>query len=436
MSKQSLLISAPYPSRSGYGAHSRDICRCLIESDEYDIQLIPLNWGNCPCNGLKEDDPIHQRMAELTFKGAIKEQPDIFVHITIPNEFKPYGKSNIGITAGIETDRVSMKWIQAANIMTAMIVPSMHSRNAHANVTYDMKQGPDGPVINQIKNYKPIEVLFEGVDTNIFKFYDTDKSDKSEELSKVYDIPEEFAFLYVGHWLQGNFREDRKDTGGLIYNFLSAFNYMKGQVALVLKVSGAGFSLLDLEEIKDKINKIKDNLPDREMQPNVYIVHGDLTDSEMNELYNINKIKAMVTCTHGEGYGRPLAEFAAATGKPVLATGWSGQLDFLNHDDCLLFNYNIKPVADSVVWEDIIIKGSNWAYVDDADVVNKLKKCFYKYEDLLPGAKRIQNRIVNSMSLSNMKDRLLMIIDKYRPATKSNIILPGKIDLSKLKKMI
>jgi hypothetical protein len=83
--------------------------------------------------------------------------------------------------------------------MTAMIVPSMHSRNAHANVTYDMKQGPDGPVINQIKNYKPIEVLFEGVDTNIFKFYDTDKSDKSEELSKVYDIPEEFAFLYVGH---------------------------------------------------------------------------------------------------------------------------------------------------------------------------------------------------------------------------------------------
>jgi glycosyltransferase involved in cell wall biosynthesis len=96
---------------------------------------------------------------------------------------------------------------------------------------------------------------------------------------------------------------------------------MKGQVALVLKVSGAGFSLLDLEEIKDKINKIKDNLPDREMQPNVYIVHGDLTDSEMNELYNINKIKAMVTCTHGEGYGRPLAEFAAATGKPVLATG-------------------------------------------------------------------------------------------------------------------
>jgi len=120
--------------------------------------------------------------------------------------------------------------------------------------------------------------------------------------------------------LQGGFREDRKDVSGLIYNFLTAFNYKKGEVALVLKTSGAGFSLLDKVDILHKISEIKKMVPDIEKHPNIYLIHGDLTDNEMNELYNIPKIKAMVSCTHGEGYGRPLAEFSAATLKPVLAT--------------------------------------------------------------------------------------------------------------------
>ena len=55
----------------------------------------------------------------------------------------------------------------------------------------------------------------------------------------------------------------------------------------------------------------------------------ELISEELNELYNHPKVKAMVSTTKGEGFGRPLLEFSL-TGKPIMASGWSGHLDFLH----------------------------------------------------------------------------------------------------------
>ena len=56
----------------------------------------------------------------------------------------------------------------------------------------------------------------------------------------------------------------------------------------------------------------------------------------MNELYNHPKVKAMVSMTKGEGYGRPLAEFGLSK-KPIIASGWSGQCRFPNSRYILLY---------------------------------------------------------------------------------------------------
>ena len=49
---------------------------------------------------------------------------------------------------------------------------------------------------------------------------------------------------------------------------------------------------------------------------------------EMNSIYNHSKVKAMVSLTKGEGFGRPLLEFSLSQ-KPLIVSGWSGHMDFL-----------------------------------------------------------------------------------------------------------
>lgn len=440
--KPTMVVMAPYGTMSGYGAHSRDIIQALIESDRYTLYLVPMNWGNTPQNALKEDNPVHKKMLDLTLDKNFDGKPDYFVHISIPLEFRPFGVKNIGITAGIETSKVAPEWLEKTNAMDVMIVPSEHSKNVHAETVVPIQPRPDQPPIGEYRSMKPIEVLFEGVDLNIYKPLVLDATSdgkiQSDTLQEIHDIPEEFAFLYVGHWMDGKFREDRKDVGGLIYNFINTFNYKKGEVALVLKTTGGNFSRIDRTKIMKKIEEVRNMFPDRDKQPNIYLVHGSLTDAEMNELYNIPKIKAMVSLTHGEGYGRPLAEFAAATGKPVLAPFWSGHIDFLRPGtNALLFDYDMAQVPADAAWEKVIEKDSKWANVKDTDVVQKLTKCFYSYEDMLPHALKVQDHIINFKNLDNMKVKLIEILDRYAPPVKSDIILPGltgggALDLSKL----
>ena len=116
----------------------------------------------------------------------------------------------------------------------------------------------------------------------------------------------------------------------LITSLIIAYKNKKNQPALLLKTSGATYSVMDRMEIEGRINQIRGLFPNAKL-PNVYVLHGDLTDNEMNALYNHPKVKAMVSFTKAEGFGRPLLE-CATTGKPILAPHYSGQMDFLKKD--------------------------------------------------------------------------------------------------------
>ena len=268
------LVTAPVATRSGYGAHSRDICRALIQLDKYDIKIWPVRWGSTPMNALHIDDPNDKMIIDrLLPEPNLPKQPDIHIHIVIPNEFQQIGKYNIGITAGLETTVCHPDWLQGVNRMDLNIVPATFVRDTLNAIRFDITDDRTNQKTGELLCEKPIEVLFEGADTNIYK--PTKEFSKSlvDEMDK---IDEKFNFLYLGHWLQGGLGNDRKDTGMLIKVFCETFKNMKTKPGLIMKTSGAGFSVLDRETMLTKIREIKNTISGD--LPNIYLMHGDFMD--------------------------------------------------------------------------------------------------------------------------------------------------------------
>ena len=116
--KKFMVICAPVSSRSGYGAHSRDLVTSFIEHNKYDVKILDVPWGECPRNALDINNENDKKILDcILSEPQINQQPDVYVDIRIPNEFQTYGKFNIGITAGIETTAVSNAWLEGCNKM-------------------------------------------------------------------------------------------------------------------------------------------------------------------------------------------------------------------------------------------------------------------------------------------------------------------------------
>ena len=218
MNKPLVLVTAPVRTRSGYGNHSRDICRALIESNKYDIRIQAVRWGTTPMNALEEDNFIHQEIEKRILRQPnLEKQPDVHLHIVVPNEFTPIAKKNIGITAGIEHTVPPANWIEGVNRMDLTIMTSEWARDGFKSTSFDKVDNTQKKKVGELKVEKPMEVLFEGADPNIYKETKELSKDLKEEFSK---IDNDFCFLYVGHWLQGKMGEDRKDTGMMLKVFL------------------------------------------------------------------------------------------------------------------------------------------------------------------------------------------------------------------------
>lgn len=411
MNKQTLLFRGPVKSRSGYGSHSRDLLESLYQMKIYDIKIDSCLWGNTPMNALEKDNKFHEWIIENSvteFNGL----PDIYIQVTVPNEFKRYGKFNIGITAGIETTIAPKDWVDGCNRMDLIITTSNFSRDVLLSTVYDEKEKNSGKLVKQHKIEKPIEVLFEGVDTEIYN--------KVTNYNFDLDIKEDFAYLFVGHWLKGKIGQDRKDVGMLIKTFAETFKDKSKRPALVLKTSSASFSVIERELFRKKITSI---LVGIENPPSIYLLFGDLTNKEMNDLYNHPKIKSMVSITKGEGFGRPLLEFTM-TGKPVIASNWSGHKDFLSMESSVMIGGSLTEVDDSAV-DNFILKGSKWFTANYEEFSQVLILVQEKYDEFLNRSETLRIENLNKFSLTKMKEVFSSIIQsKVIVPTKVNLILP------------
>ena len=409
MSKPIILFRGPVKTRSGYGAHSRDLLWALKEIDLFDIKIDSCLWGSTPLTALEDGNEFHEWIEENTvtqFNGL----PEIYIQVTVPNEFKRLGKFNIGVTAGIETTVAPKDWIDGCNVMDMIITTSNFSKEVLLSTVYNENDKNTNRLIKQHRIDKPINVLFEGVDR---KIYNNNVNDTFK-----LDIEEDFAYLFVGHWLKGSIGQDRKDVGMLIKCFANSFKDEIDKPALILKTSSASFSVKERENLINRIQKIvgDDKVP-------VYLLFGDLKDEEMNDLYNHPKVKAMVSITKGEGFGRPLLEFTM-TGKPVIASNWSGHKDFLPMDYAAMIGGKLTDV-DVSAQDNFIIKDSKWFTANYDEFIHVLKLVKSNYDEFLIKSEKL--RIMNSekFTLDKMKELLKSYMEPHSIISKQiNLMLP------------
>lgn len=415
MSRKLLLLRAPVKSVSGYGSHSRDLLYSLYKMDSFDIKIDSCLWGHTPMTALDNDNLFNNWVKE-NIVTELSTQPDIYIQVTVPNEFRPMGKYNIGLTAGIETTVIPKDWVDGCNRMNLVITTSEFSKEVIQNTFYNEIDKITNQVINKLKVNTPIEVLFEGIKTDVFK-----NSGKKINI----DIKEDFAFLFVGHWLKGVLGQDRKDVGMLIKCFVESFKDYDRKPALILKTSSATFSIKDRELIKKKIRGL---ISEYENPPSIYLLFGELSDEEMNDLYNHDKIKTFISFTKGEGFGRPLLEFTM-TGKPVIASNWSGHKDFLPTNKSILLNGNLTDVHESVV-DNFIIKESKWFTVNYLDAIKTMRDVHDNYNVFLNNSKLLMVENGEKFSLDMMTKRFRELL---LPAM--NIPVEKKLNLPKLNKI-
>ena len=420
--KPLFIISCPIDTYSGYGARSRDLVKAIIKLDRYDVKVLPQRWGNTPW-GFIEDHPTTWGFLQphlLPVGSPLTQQPEIWAQVTVPNEFQKIGKYNIGFTAGIETTIANAEWVLGMNRMDLNFVSSEHSKQVFLTSKFEQRDQKTQQLIKNIEIEKPIEVLFEGVDL------DTYLPKKSE--FNLDQIKEEFAYLFVGHWMKGMLGEDRKNVGLLVKSFYETFKNKKKTPALILKTSGAGASYLDRNIILDKIQQIRSTVEANSL-PNIYLLHGEFTDTEINELYNHKKVKAMVSLTKGEGFGRPLLEFSL-TKKPIIATNWSGHLDFLNPEFVTLVGGTLNNVHESVA-DNLLLRESQWFAPNHVEFAYFLRDMFENYKGYKEKAIRQAHISKTKFNFDGMKEKLGNYLTNAIPKFAQEV----KLELPKLKKL-
>ena len=411
--KVNCVVSCPIDIYAGYGGRSRDLVKELIRTQpDWDISILPQRWGDCR-PGYLSDHREFELMTRIV--GSLQSKPDVWIQITVPNEFQPVGEFNIGITAAMETTLSPLEWLKGCNRMDLVITSSTHGKNSLVDSKW---------IINSTKEtvevQKPVEVLFEGFDTNTFKGLG-----RKFKTNILEGLKTSWNYLCVGHWLPGAFGEDRKNIGYTIKMFLETFKDIENAPGLILKTSKAVSSIIDREEILRNIRDIQRTVQYNRTLPEIYLLHGDLRDSEMNEIYNDSRVKAMVLFTKGEGFGRPLLEFSAV-GKPIICSAWSGMVDFLKPELTAFVGGTLDKVHPSAA-NGMILQEASWFRPNDSDVKGALQGIYQHYDRWLEKAEEQAEILKNTKTMKDMGERLRDILNIYVPKfpERVELNLPG-----------
>ncbi len=356
--RKKVLVRGPCLSQSGYGEHARMVLRALrSREDLFDIYIIPVSWGHT--GWISEASEFRQWMDSLILKtqGYLQNKLpfDVSLQVTIPGEFEKLAPINIGVTAGIESTKMSPDWIQRSNLMDKIITISNHAKWSFENTTWQGQDQNGNPATLKLET--PVQVVGYPV-RNI-------KMDENFEI----ELSTDFNYLAVGQW------GPRKNMENMIKWWLE--ECWDQPVGLVLKTSFRRNNIMDREFTKTRLNNLINSvqLDQEERQCKIYLLHGDLTEAEMQSLYT--KTDCMITTTHGEGFGLPLFEFALH-GKPVIAPDWSGHLDFLVNDKkkpgFMPVKYEIQPISKNAVVPNTLIPESMWCYPQEGSFKQRLRQ--------------------------------------------------------------
>jgi len=166
MSKPTLVVSCPVDTYSGYGARARDFVQSIIDLDKYDVKILGQRWGGTRFGYLKDHGNVSLASRLIP---NLTEQPDVWIQITVPNEFQKVGKYNIGVTAGIETTLCDPSWIEGCNRMDLVMVSAQHAKETFEKSKFNIQDNNTKQVTGVVELTAKVEVLFEGADIEKYK---------------------------------------------------------------------------------------------------------------------------------------------------------------------------------------------------------------------------------------------------------------------------
>lgn len=378
--RKKIIIKGPVLSRSGYGEQARFALRSLRKhEDRFDIYLVNTNWGATGYTAQQDEERQYiDFLIQKTFHYTQnKGQFDLSLQVTIPNEWERIAAVNIGYTAGIETTKIAPQWVQKSMQMDKIIVTSNHSKNTLVNTVYQAFDKNTNQPVGNVSVKTPVEVVS----------YPVKLTDRKEV---NLNLETDFNFLTVSQW------GPRKNTENSIKWFVETFKD-NPNVGLIVKGFVRNNSTMDSIQSEN----ILKGVVNPEAKCKVYLLHGDMSDEEMIGLYSHEKVKALVSISHGEGYGLPLFE-AAYTGLPIVTTNWSGHVDFLNMPEKRrkkgskkktetvmrpMFGdveYTLGPIQKEAVWDGVLQADSMWCYADQQSyqrVLTDVAENYSKYEE-------------------------------------------------------
>jgi len=391
-----ILVEGPYLTQSGYGEHARLVLGALRDQENINVYGVPLQWGKTSWLSLDSED--RKWFDEISQKLQVSppEKFDLHVFIGIPSEFEKKAEKGICVTAGIEVDRVSPNWLIKTYEMDKMIVPSTFSKEVFRNTSYRAPPNKeDGEEEEQVLECKT------AVDVVPYSSRSYD-SDKNFEI----DLKDNFNFLCVAQW------GPRKNLEKTIAWFLEEFH--DDSVGLVLKTNFARNCNIDFELSKLTLQRILKQIdPENNRKCSLYLLHGDLTEEQMGSLYTNKKVKAIVSATHGEGFGLPLFE-AVCHGLPVVAPNATGHVDFLyakNKKNKIVahfakVDFSMVPVPENFLWENIIEKGSRWLEPDERSFKQSMRDVFRDNRKYKSFAKILQKKALKEYDRLEIFERL------------------------------
>jgi glycosyltransferase involved in cell wall biosynthesis len=409
--KTKIIVKGPALSQSGYGEQTRFALRALrTREDIYDIYVHNLSWGHT--SWLWEDTEERAWLDNLLLKTmqylqAAQQQNvgahfDIALQVTIPNEWEKLAPVNLGYTAGIETTRVAPGWIEKSFLMDEIIVPSAHSRDVYKGTHYEAENPATGEKIDY-HTQVPVSAVN-------FPF-------KNVEASEInLDLDYDFNFLTVAQW------SPRKNIDSVVKWFVEQF--IDQEVGLVVKTSMANNCYADSVVATANLKAVLENPDYADRKCKVYILHGYLKEHEMAALYQHQKIKALISLTHGEGFGLPVFE-AAGYGLPVITTEWSGPCDFLfapverkggKKKNKALFskvNYDMQPIQDHAVWDGVLHRESMWAYPQEGSAKMKFRDVLKNYDLHKKNAEVLSKHIKENWTNEKQYEQFLSHVSPY-----------------------
>lgn len=403
--RKKVLVRGPILTRSGYGEHARFIMRALRSiEDKIDIYAIPLNWGATGWTPETSDervwmDFIIQKTSHVIQQGM--KNFDASIQVSIPNEWEKLAPINIGVTAGIETTKVAVQWLEKGNVVDHIIVPSEHSRQVYQNTSYDVVVNGTQQEIKGYRCLKPISTVSYPV------------KEFSSPINLDLKLETDFNFLSVAQW------SPRKNLENSVKWFVEEF--IDQEVGLIIKTNLAKNCLMDRTRCEKSLQNLLKNKDYKNRKCKIYLLHGDMTDEEIHSLYRHSKIKAFISTTHGEGFGLPFYE-AAYEGMPVITPGWSGYVDFLHMPvenkkgktrNKAMFSdvdFKLAPVLENSVWEGVIVKDSLWCYPEQGSFKIKLREVYKDYGRFKKQAKQLQEYLRKNLSEEKQNKKVSDIV--------------------------